>query len=203
MNTVAEFIESGILEMYVLGTASREEAKQVEEMALSHPEILNEIDAINTALEKFAQKNAITPNPTIRPFLLATIDYSERLKKGEKINLPPTLNENSKIEDYKEWLNRPDMVLPDDFKDIHAKIIGYTPQIISAIVWLKNMVPAEAHDDEFEKFLIVEGTCDITIENKVHQLKPGDYLQIPLHASHNVKITSEIPCKIILQRMAA
>ncbi len=203
MHTVTEFIESGILEIYVLGSASREEVKQVEEMAAKHPEIVKEIEAINIALEKYAFANAVIPNPTIRPFLLAIIDYTERLKNGEQVHLPPVLNENSKIEDYKDWLNRDDMVLPNDFKDIHAKIIGFTPEVTSAIVWINNMVPAEAHDDEFEKFFILEGTCDITVGDKVYQLSAGDYLSIPLHTAHNVKITSDIPCKLILQRIAA
>jgi mannose-6-phosphate isomerase-like protein (cupin superfamily) len=59
------------------------------------------------------------------------------------------------------------------------------------------------HDNEFEKFLILEGSCTITIEEEAHHLVPGDYLAIPLHKSHQVTITSEIPCKIILQRVAA
>jgi mannose-6-phosphate isomerase-like protein (cupin superfamily) len=65
------------------------------------------------------------------------------------------------------------------------------------------MSPAEIHHDEYERFLIVEGTCDITIEKKVHHLKSGDFLAIPLFANHTVKVTSNIPCKAILQRVAA
>jgi mannose-6-phosphate isomerase-like protein (cupin superfamily) len=54
-----------------------------------------------------------------------------------------------------------------------------------------------------EHFLIVEGTCDITIGDKVHHLVPGDYLSIPLYIDHDVKVTSITPCKVILQRVAA
>ena len=52
-------------------------------------------------------------------------------------------------------------------------------------------------------FLIVEGTCTILVENEVYQLVPGDYFAVPLHKSHILKVTSEIPCKVILQRIAA
>ena len=134
---------------------------------------------------------------------MATIDYTERLKSGESPSFPPVLNENSKIEDYHEWLSREDMIAASEFEEIYAKIIGYTPKVTSAIVWIKNMTPEEVHNDEHEKFLIVEGTCDITVGEKIHQLKAGDYFAIPLHENHQVKVTSAIPCKVILQRVAA
>lgn len=202
MNT-ADYIQSGILEMYVLGITTPEETKEVEEMAKKHSEVRAEIDKISKDIELYAQMHAVTPSPTIKPFLMASIDYSERIKNGEVPSFPPVLNDNSKIEDYKEWLDRKDIFKPADFTDFHAKIIGYTPQMITAIIWIGQMAPAETHDDEHEKFLILEGTCDITVENDVHHLKAGDYFAIPLHKTHMVKVTSDIPCKAILQRMAA
>jgi mannose-6-phosphate isomerase-like protein (cupin superfamily) len=65
------------------------------------------------------------------------------------------------------------------------------------------MAPDEIHDNEYEKFLIVEGECDITVGTNVHHLTPGNYFSIPLHATHSVKVTSKTPCKVILQRVAA
>ena len=90
-----------------------------------------------------------------------------------------------------------------DQEEVFAKIIGYTPEAITAIVWLKDYAPHEVHDNEYERFLIVEGTCDIIVEDEVNQLVPGDYFAIPLHKKHLVKVTSSIPCKVILQRVAA
>ncbi|MEO5942329.1 MAG: cupin domain-containing protein, partial [Ferruginibacter sp.] len=106
------------------------------------------------------------------------------------------------IETYAPWLNRSDMTAPDN-EAIFAKIIGYTPEATTAIVWIKEYAPHEVHDHEYEKFLVVEGTCDIIVEGKVHSLIPGDYFAIPLHKKHVVKVTSIIPCKVILQRIAA
>ena len=200
---VKEYIETGILEVYVLGLASKEEAEEVERMSIMHAEIKQELAEITIALEQYAQQNNIAPHPSLKPLLMATIDYTERLKGGEPQSFPPILNENSKIEDYGEWLNRKDMIAPVDFDEIFAKIIGYTPQVTSAIVWIKDMAPEEVHTNEYEKFLIVEGTCDITIGEKIYKLVPGDYLAIPLHLDHKVKVTSQTPCKVILQRIAA
>lgn len=197
-----EFIESGILEQYVFGTASTAEIKEVEKRAAADPFIQQEIDAISETLEKHAMANAIAPDPIIRPFLMASINYEERIKNGEPVTEPPLLNENSKIADYDAWLSRTDMVSPGT-DDVFARIIGYTPKLISAIVWIKKYAPHEVHDDELERFLIVEGTCEIIVEDEVNKLVPGDYFSIPLHKNHMVKVTSSIPCKVILQRAAA
>ena len=203
MSSIKEYIESGILEMYVMGVLSPQECMRVHHMSQEHPEVQSEIKQIEFALQSYSENNTSAPHPAIKPLLLATIDYSERLQNGEVQTFPPELNEHSRIEDYNEWLSRKDMLLPDDFDQMYAKIIGFTPEITSAIVWISSMAPHEVHENEFEKSLIIEGTCDITIGEKVHSLVPGDYLAIPLFEGHSVKVTSAFPCKVILQRVAA
>jgi mannose-6-phosphate isomerase-like protein (cupin superfamily) len=202
--TSKEYIDSGILEIYVMGTASQSEQEEVEKMAATNPDIRQEINEISDALEKYAQAHAIKPSAVIKPFLMATIDYSERIKSGEEISFPPVLNENSKVVDYAAWLNRPDLDFSGSGDDnIFAKIIGYTPEATTAIVWIKHETPPEKHDHEHERFLIIEGSCDIIVGDKSNPLVPGDYFSIPLHEYHTVKVTSPVACKIILQRVAA
>ncbi len=203
MDSVREYIESGILELYVLGQASNEESMKIEQLAIQYKEIKEEIRLISDALEEAALKNAIAPPVTVKPFVFAIIDYTERLQAGEVETFPPALNEASSLEDYADWLDRKDANLPEDFDAFHAKIIGYTPEVMTAIVWLKYGAPPETHTQDFERFLIVEGACEISIGDNVHYLKPGDFLEIPLFVSHNVKVTSDVPCKLILQRVAA
>ncbi len=200
--TSNEFIDSGILEQYVLGNASATEIEKIQLMVAAYPAIQVEIDAISQTLEKLAMENAVKPDPVIKPFLMAVIDYTERISNGEPVSDPPLLQANSKVEDYAQWLNRTDMVSYGN-DDICAKIINYTPQVVTAIVWIKTYTPHEVHDNEFERFLVVEGTCDIMIEDEINHLVPGDYFSIPLHKTHLVKVTSAIPCKVILQRVAA
>jgi mannose-6-phosphate isomerase-like protein (cupin superfamily) len=202
MKTEKEFIDSGILELYVLGCTSAEESKEVELLALSSSKIRTEINAIEQATEIYATAHAIAPNPILKPFLMASIDYSNRIKNGEPVTEPPLLNKQSVIKDYGPWLERSDMTSPPN-EPVFAKIIGYTPEAITAIVWIKEYAPQEVHDHEFEKFLIVEGTCNIVVADEVHELVAGDYFAIPLHKNHLVKVTSVIACKVILQRVAA
>jgi len=200
---VESFIESGILEIYVLGMASAEEINQVEEMASLYKEVNKKIQEISATLKVYAEIHSSMPNATIKPMILASVDYMERLRNGEQPTFPPILTNNSTVKDYGEWLNRSDIQLPDNFNQIYVKLIGYTPEVTTGIVWIKSETPYEVHTDEHEKFLILEGTCDINIDGKVQSLVPGDYLSIPLHAGHTVKVTSSIPCKVILQRVAA
>ena len=172
-------------------------------MAARFNEVRAEIDSISAAFEFYALSHAVEPGPIVKTFLLATIDFTERMKNGEEESFPPELHTASKIDDFSEWLNRPDMILPETFTDFHAKIIAYSPKVITAIAWIKDSSPGETHNNEYEKFMIVEGTCNITVEEEVYSLVPGDYFSIPLYKNHQVIVTSAIPCKVILQRIAA
>lgn len=202
--TSKEFIDSGILEKYVMGMASQSEQIEVELMAAENPAIRHEIDAISTVLELYAMEYALAPSPAVKPLLMATIDYSERLQKGEEISFPPILSENSRVEDYAYWLNRPELDFTESAEqNLFARIIGHTEKMTTAIVWIKQNSPREIHHHELESFLIIEGSCDIQVGDKSNHLVAGDYFTIPLHEYHMVKVTSDIACKAILQRIAA
>jgi mannose-6-phosphate isomerase-like protein (cupin superfamily) len=203
MSKVKDFIESGILELYVLGLATEAESQEVELMRSLYEEVGSELETIAQSLVTYAAKNAPTARSTVKPLLMATIDYTERINHGEPECFPPILNESSTIQDYAEWLNRPDMVAPETYEEIFIKLIANNAQAVSAIVWIKNETPMETHAIEHEKFLIVEGSCDILINDVPHSMRPGDYMSIPLHAAHIVKVTSSIACKVVLQRVAA
>ena len=203
MNKTEEYINSGILEIYVLGMASPEETITVNEMAHLHEEIRLEIEEITQTLKNYSANTAKEASTGLRAFILAVVDYTERLKGGEPATITPMLTKNSKISDFSEWLDREDMVLADDYDNMYAKIIGFTSKATTAISWVKSVSAPEVHDNEFERFLIVEGTCNVKIGSENHYLVAGDYLEIPLHIEHTLIVTSEIPCKFILQRVAA
>lgn len=200
---VTDYIQSGILELYVLGMASDDDMRELERMVALYPEVNAEIEKITAMLMEQAEQKSPELNPTIGAFLTATIDYTERLQAGETPSFPPAMNKETRIIDFAEWLNHPDADAPADLGAFHARIIGYTPEQITAIAWIRYGAPPETHEREFERFLILEGTCDITIDNTVHHMAPGDFLEIPLHLAHHVQVTSETPCKLILQRVAA
>jgi len=202
MSPIINFIESGVLELYVMGASTPEKTFAVEQMAAAHPEIRQEIQAISQAMESYALAHAVAPRNVVKPLLLATIDYMERMKKGELPTSPSVVTAHSRLEDYASWLNREDMVLPPDADDIYARIIGYTPAATTAIVWIRKVADYEVHKDEHERFLIVEGACDIIAGEETYSLKAGDFFAVPLHTPHMLKVTSPEPCKAILQRLS-
>lgn len=67
------YIESGILELYVLGELNAQEQHEVEAMAAQYPEVKQEISAIELAMEAYAIKHAIQPAPELENKILARI----------------------------------------------------------------------------------------------------------------------------------
>lgn len=58
---IQSFIQSGLLEAYVLGQCTPEERAQVERMVAAHPEVRTELDAIQASLETYASAHAVPP----------------------------------------------------------------------------------------------------------------------------------------------
>lgn len=77
MEEVKAYIESGILELYVLGQLSATECSEVEEMANKYPEVSAEILAIELAMESYAIQNAIQPSTKVEEKLFAELDFKE------------------------------------------------------------------------------------------------------------------------------
>ncbi len=200
---IQKYIDSGILKMYVLGYTNDSENEELLNLMEQFPELKKELEKSEEELLNFTSKNEVAPHPSLQPLVFATFDYIKRMESGEIPVQAPILNKNSNIQEFQEWINRVDFVAPEEFEEIHAKIICATPEITCAMVWIKNMAPEEVHTDESERFLILDGTCTIRVGEEFHQLVPGDFFQIPLHLDHEVIVTSKIPCKVILQRIAA
>lgn len=201
--THKELVESGLLEAYAIGEISNEHQLLIEKAIQTDPSIKNELKEIELALENYAKAHAVAPDPTVFPMLLAVKDFTERMQNGEQPKPVPFLSPSSKIEDYEEWITRDDLQEPSEYDSMHGKIIGSDEEKTTLIVWLKDGAPDETHTDEYEKFLILEGTCDITIGENIHSLKAGDFLAIPLFINHRVEVTSQMRCKVILERAAA
>jgi anti-sigma-K factor RskA len=70
---VQAYIESGILELYVLGNVTQEEKLQVEDMMASHQVVRAEVDEIERAMEIYAQKNAVAPAESQRERVLNSL----------------------------------------------------------------------------------------------------------------------------------
>lgn len=88
MEEVKAYIESGILELYVLGQLNAQEQAEVEAMAAKYPEIKQEIEAIEIAMEQYALENAIKPSADLENKILGKITASANQKKTEPVTEP-------------------------------------------------------------------------------------------------------------------
>lgn len=86
------YIESGILEEYVAGLLGPEQQREVETMAARYPEVKQEIEAIEVALEKYAMARAITPSEGVRNKILKQLS-----SKPQKENAIPVIPETPTI----------------------------------------------------------------------------------------------------------
>ncbi len=71
---IQAYIESGVIESYVLGMADSQEAAELEQLSRQHPEIRKAIDAFELALEKTALANAMPPPAHVKEQLFASLD---------------------------------------------------------------------------------------------------------------------------------
>ena len=87
MKDLKTYLESGILEQYVLGDLSKEEMLEVESNSLKYPEIRLELDQIENALLSYAKSNAIEPTEGLRNKVLSAIDIEENDSKAPNIQI--------------------------------------------------------------------------------------------------------------------
>ncbi|MFT3704595.1 MAG: anti-sigma factor [Agriterribacter sp.] len=82
---IKAYIESGIVESYVMRLTSPEETAEVESMMAAHPEIANAVTEFEIRLEQHLMDNAVTPSEKVRGQLFAVLE--PEFVRG---NTPPT-----------------------------------------------------------------------------------------------------------------
>ncbi len=82
------YIESGVIESYVLGMADAQEAAELEQLRRQHPEIDQAVLAFENALEKTAMAGAVAPRPGVKQQLLAELDF-EKAGSSRVVSLSP------------------------------------------------------------------------------------------------------------------
>lgn len=71
---IKNYIASGILENYVLGLIDDHERKEVEELAVEHPEIKAHLTGVEDALREYVQANAMPLPAGLKAAVMARID---------------------------------------------------------------------------------------------------------------------------------
>jgi anti-sigma-K factor RskA len=86
---VQEFISSGILESYVLGTASGEEIRMVRGMEMQYPEVKAEIEEIEASLVAYAEAETNSPSAGLKSRITNMIfeDKKPSRPQGSVVNI--------------------------------------------------------------------------------------------------------------------
>jgi anti-sigma-K factor RskA len=74
---IQRFLNSGILEKYVLGLASPEEMERVERLAKEYPEVDKHICQMQNCMEEYAEMHSVRPPRHLKKRILSVIDETE------------------------------------------------------------------------------------------------------------------------------
>lgn len=200
-----EFIESGILEEYLQGVLSPEAIAQVELMVALHPEVARALAALEAVHSRLITHASSVPPPARSKdrFLNFMEMETTSHQAEERIPRPPYLNSGSKAHDYAPWTEREGIRPPEQFDNVFVIPVHADQDCRTLLVWVKKEIAGEVHLSEVEKFLVLEGTCMIDVEGTHYNLQAGDYMSIPKYRNHTVYVTSNHPCKLIVQQIAA
>ena len=86
---IKEYISSGIIEAYILGLASAEEAEEFERMCAAHAEVRNARDLFEQQLERNAVAVGVQPPRKIKSLILSEIEIeAQKIAPGKMISDP-------------------------------------------------------------------------------------------------------------------
>ena len=115
---IQEYIESGIIESYVLGMASIGEAAELEMLAQQHPEIMQVADAFAALLAKNVNDNSIAPPPALKSKIFAVLEneFATETTKSERkpasvINISDNISITNKQTDFWKYMAAASIIL--------------------------------------------------------------------------------------------
>jgi mannose-6-phosphate isomerase-like protein (cupin superfamily) len=189
------YIESGILELYVLNLLHEQERAEVQDMVSKYPELNDEIEAIEMALESYAQIHAVEPS----------FGLQERIERRiletstTALSLTP-IDENSDVQKWLRFVTDrfPEALHAENFCEPIGEQTGLTQVLVVSSVDIED----ETHQEVYESFLILQGKCKCTVDGHSFYLEKGGYTQIPLLTNHKVEIV-EGPVMAVVQYLSA
>jgi anti-sigma-K factor RskA len=81
---IKELIESGSLELYVMGSLPAEEMRLIDELRRTHPELNDEIARIEDAMIAYADSLAITPKADLKEKIAGKLNFTVGLDLEEE-----------------------------------------------------------------------------------------------------------------------
>jgi anti-sigma-K factor RskA len=126
---IQEYIESGIIELYVMNALPDTEKAEVEAMARQYPDIQAEIEEIQAVMQVYSQAHAVTPSPELKDKILdkykadnhPETDNEKRTTDNEK---PEAQNLATEIRNPTSEIPKPPLSIPTILKGLAALLLG-------------------------------------------------------------------------------
>jgi quercetin dioxygenase-like cupin family protein len=194
-----ELIDSGIIELYVMGIADDDECMLVETLAQQDDIVRDEIASVNEALIAYSATNVAPVLPSdLKNKILRSIESSQS-------KLPPKLTSRSTAKEWLEYLEDQQIKAPENFEGIYFLELPGNEDYYSYAVWGKNgdYVDEEFHPAHDEFLFVCSGECEMTIDGKKSEHKGGDYIEIAPGVPHSARVLGKELMLVIGQRRAA
>ncbi|MGY3055206.1 mannose-6-phosphate isomerase-like protein (cupin superfamily) [Pedobacter sp. UYEF25] len=189
-----EFLNSGLLELSVLGTLSDDEASLVQEMQSSHSEVQEEIHALELFFEQDAMRNALIPAARLDKKMERMFSSLEAEKQMHLSHTPLI----SDFSDADSWLELVSGLLPKkNSPERFEKLLRHQDGVMQVLVVSSTDIEEETHEEVDESFLILKGSCVCSIGDVSIKMSAGDFMQIPLYLPHKVTLTSKYVTAIL------
>lgn len=189
------YIESGILELYVLDLLDEAERLAVQEMIILYPVLEQEIGNIEKTLEDYARYTGVEPSSGLRIKIEQAIaGIPAEVEPGKLL-----VNEHS---DLQQWLNLiearfPEALTADNFCEVWREAEGLKQVLVVSSFDIED----ETHDDVYESFFILKGRCKCTVGSESFYREAGGYIGIPLNEHHQVEVI-DAPVMAIVQYLS-
>ena len=173
---VKNFIASGIIETFCLGFSSEEENELVESMAAAHPEVQEEINQVRTSLDSILKSSEIKPAGSVKTAVMNSIYSQQAALQPIFIPLLNTIADFTTVEAsaIANQLQGP----TEDFENLYMQELPSTREIINFAVWIKKGHEEEMHTDRNEYIAVLEGSCEMIMNNKRIAYSKGDIISI-------------------------
>ena len=100
---IKSYIESGILESYLMGELTEQEMVQVDQVAARHPEVKAELERLRNIISEYAVRQGQTPDKNILTKALAEIDVQEEKEAERRLKVTDQMLEQSMKSSTMQW----------------------------------------------------------------------------------------------------
>ncbi|RZS93357.1 anti-sigma factor [Aquimarina brevivitae] len=161
---IKEYIESGILELYIYGSLSAKENEEVYEMLQKHPEILVEVEKIEATLDQLSAASTTKELSKLYDTIAAKIEANEqvpvRTLARKRSNLPAYIGWAASI----------------------ALLVGLLSQINKNNKLREEIVSTQIKNQVLEGEISVKEENLKSAENLLSILRNKDIIEVPLNA---------------------